>query len=222
MSTTLDLIDKSILERASKEESRSYMGGSILGIECDRQLYWAYHTPFKVDDARVQRIFDMGNIIEDYVIKLLRDAGIKVFDKDEKGEQFGFVDGEIAGHSDGILVGLPESSDPHLFECKSANDKNFKLFQKNGVEKTKNEYWVQVHVYMQKLRLKKCLLVVMNKNTQELYTEIIEYDRMVADTYIMRGKDIAQATELPMRKYNSSTFFKCRFCNFNEKCWEDE
>lgn len=222
MTTTLELIDKAILERSSKEKSRSYMGGSILGTECDRQLYYSYHTPFVVDSARLQRIFDMGNIIEDYVIRLLKDAGITVYEKDGNGEQFGFVDGEISGHSDGILLGLPESSDPHLFECKSANDKNFKLFVKNGIEKTNNKYWVQIHVYMQKLRLNKCLYVIMNKNTQELHIETVEYDKMVADAYISRGKEIAQTDELPMRKYNSKTFYKCRFCDFADKCWEEE
>ena len=218
---TLKLIDDAILDRSKKEKSRTYMGGSILGTECDRQLWYSYKRPWVVDSARLQRIFDMGNIIEDYVIKLLKDAGVKVFDTDENGDQFGFVDGKIAGHSDGVLLGLPESSKPHLFECKSAKSTQFKQVEKNGVEKWNIKYWVQIHVYMQKLGLERCLFIVMNKDTQELYLERITYDRHVANHYLLRGKEIADMTELPSRKYNSKTFYKCKFCNNNEECWNE-
>lgn len=220
--TTLQLIDNAILSRASKEESRSYMGGSILGTECDRQLWYSYKRPFVVDSAKLQRIFDMGNIIEDYVIRLLKDAGITVYDVDKDGKQFGFVDGKIAGHSDGVLLGLPESPDPHLFECKSANDKNFKAAVKNGIEKWNSKYWAQVHVYMKKLGLNFCLFVVMNKNDCELYIEIIPYDEMVAGIYLSRGHDIADMETEPDRKYVNSKFYKCRFCNFKKECWGEE
>jgi hypothetical protein len=216
-----ELVDNAILKEAQEKEGRSYMGGSILGTECDRQLWYSYKRPWKVDSARVQRIFDMGNIIEDYVVELLKKAGITVYDKDENGKQFGFVDGKIAGHTDGVLMGLPESELPHLFECKSANDKNYKLFQKDGVEKTNNKYYVQCQVYMQKLNLSKCLFVVLNKNTQELHFETIDYKKDVADVYLSRGKDIAEMENEPDRKYSSSKFFKCRFCNYNKECWEE-
>ena len=218
---TLKLIDDAILERCKKEKSRTYMGGSILGTECDRQLWYSYKRPWVVDSAKLQRIFDLGNILEDYVVKLLKDAGITVFDKDANGEQFGFVDGEIAGHSDGVVMGLPESDLPHLFECKSANDKSYKLAVKNGVEKWNIKYWVQVHVYMKKLKLKRCLFVVINKNTCEIYIERITFDKNVANHHLLRGHEIAAMETEPERKYNSKTFFKCRFCNFNQECWSD-
>lgn len=219
---TLKLIDDAILSRASKEKSRSYMGGSILGTECDRQLWYSYKRPWKVDSAKLQRIFDLGNILEDYVVKLLKDAGITVFEKDANGEQFGFVDGKIAGHSDGVLLGLPESSKPHLFECKSANDKSYKIFVKNGLEKTNNKYWVQVHIYMQKLKLERCLFVVINKNTCEIYIERVTYDKNVATSYLLRGHDIAEMETEPDRKYSSKAFYKCKFCNYRNECWPDE
>lgn len=220
--TTFSRIEQAILERANKEPSRDYMGGSILGIECDRQLWYSYKRPWRVDDARVQRIFDMGNIIEDYVVQLLKDAGIQVFDKDKNGDQYGFVDGKIAGHTDGILLGLPESSKPHLFECKSANEKSFKELQKKKVKGWKPTYWAQIQVYMQKLRLERCLFVCMNKNTQELYIERVKYDKHVANHYLLRGKEIANMETKPERKYPSKTFYKCKFCNYRDDCWSNE
>ena len=217
---TANLIDEAILNRSSSEKKRDYMGGSILGTECDRQLWYMYKMPFTVDDPKLQRIFDMGHIFEDYIIRLLRDAGITVHCTDTNGDQFGFVDGPIAGHIDGVLEGLPESSKPHLFEAKSANDKNFKQAVKLGLEKWNNKYWAQVHIYMLKMNLEKCLFVVINKNTQELYFERVTLDKHVANHYLLRGKEIAAMDELPDRKYNSSTFFKCKFCNNRKECWE--
>lgn len=219
---TLKLIDDAILERSKKQSPRDYMGASILGEECDRKLWYSYKIPWTVDDPRLQRIFDMGNIIEDYVIKLLKDAGITVYDVDSDGEQFGFVDGKIAGHSDGVLIGLPESSKPHLFECKSANETSFKKFVKDGLKKTNDKYWAQVHIYMQKLKLERCLFVVMNKNTQELYLERVKYDKFVADHYLLRGHEIAAMETEPDRKYAKKTFYKCKWCNYKDRCWEGE
>ena len=220
--TTLELIDKAILERSSQEKRRTYMGASILGEECDRKLYYSYKKPFTVKDARIQRIFDMGNIIEDYLIKLLKDAGFTVYDVDKDGKQFGFEDGEIAGHSDGVIVGVPELDSPALLEFKSAKNSRFNEFKKNDVRTVSNNYFVQTQVYMQKLKLNYCLFIVMNKDTQELYMEIINYDKEIADIYITRGKDIARSTELPSRAYAKKTFFKCRFCDYSEECWEND
>jgi len=128
------LIDNAIEEKVKKKESRDYMGASGLGMECSRQLWYSFHEPKPILDPRVNRIFDLGNMLEDYVIRLLRDAGVTILTHQDDGKQFGFVDGDIAGHIDGVITaGLPESTKPHLFECKSANDKNFKKLPERWV-----------------------------------------------------------------------------------------
>ena len=217
------LIDDAITRRAESKESRNYMGVSGLGEECSRKLWYSFHEPIKITDARVNRIFDLGNMLEDYVIRLLRDAGITVHTHDENGEQFGFTDGDIAGHIDGVLTGLPESTKPHLFECKSANAKNFKVFVDKGYKNNKT-YWTQVQVYMLKMGLENCLVVVINKGTCELYFERIKLDKKYAERAILRGKEIARfnADDKPMRKYAKSTFYKCKWCDHATKCWEGE
>ena len=118
---TARLVDESIEKRCKSQTPRDYLGASILGTECDRQLWYQFHHPKPVDDPRVQRIFDLGNILEDYMIKLLKESGIEVWDVDADGEQFGFIDEEVAGHCDGVAQGFPESTVPHLLEFKSAN-----------------------------------------------------------------------------------------------------
>lgn len=219
---TAKLVDDAIVANAEAKDKRTYMGASILGTECDRALWYKFKHPTTVDDARVLRIFELGHRIEDIIIADLRLAGITVFTHGEDGEQFGFTDGVIAGHCDGVLTGLPESTKPHLFEAKSANDKRFKEFVKKGCVGVSQEYLVQCQVYMLKFDLENCLFVVYNKNTSEYYFERIKLNKPMAEMFINRGKDIAEMEDEPKRKYGKSTFFKCRFCNYNERCWEDE
>lgn len=216
----LGAIDDAIIKRSSEEKHRDYLGASLLGEECPKKLWYTFHQPKPVRDAKLQRIFDRGHLMEDYVAKLLRDAGCNLITADENGEQYGFVDREVAGHCDGVILsGLPESSAPHLWENKAVGDKSFNEFVKNGIEKTNYKYYVQVHIYMHKLKLKDCLFTVINCNTCEIYTERIKLNEEIATRYIERGVEIARSKEPMGRAFPKKNFFKCKFCDYNEECW---
>ena len=201
------LIDDGIMARVKKAAPRTYLGASGLGEECARKIWYRYKQPKMIENPRVHRIFDMGHIIEDYIVRLLRDAGCTVYTEMPDGEQFGFEDGKLAGHIDGVITGLPESSKPHLFEAKSAKASGWKEFVKKGCQTTNMTYYVQCQIYMQKMKLDRALFVVMNKDTQELYFERIKYVKAMADHYLNRGHEIAAAVEPPDRQYSKSTFF---------------
>lgn len=213
-----NLVDSYLEKKANEKESRDYLGGSIIGKECSRALWYDFYSPKKITHPRVNRIFDLGNLIEDYVISLLKGAGLTVYESDENGEQFGFVDGHIAGHIDGVVTGLPESSKPHLLEIKSANSKRFKEFQDKGYKSNKT-YWTQVQVYMFKMGLERALVAVMNKDNCELYFERIELDKKFAERQLLRAKEIVKLKEEPVRPYSKPTFYKCKFCDHREECW---
>lgn len=221
MNTTKRLIDDAISKRAREKQQRNYVGGSILGTSCDAALWYDIKHPVVIDDPRVNRIFDMGNLIEDYVIRLIEEAGITIHKRDSDGNQFGFIDTPIAGHIDGVLIGIPESSVPHLFENKSMNDSNFNKFKKEGLKNYSEKYWAQVQVYMHYMKLTRCLFVAMNKDNQELHFERVEYSEMEAVYYINRGKEIYAATERPPRRYNTKAAFGCKFCSHRDRCWID-
>ena len=217
---TAKILDDALVKRALSQKPRDYMGASGLGTECSRELWYSYHEPLPIDDPRLQRIFDLGNAIEDLVIQWLREAGFTVYTEDENGEQFGFIDEEVAGHIDGVILGIPESTKPHLLEVKSANAKRFKQFIEKGYKSDK-KYWTQVHTYMKEMSLEKCLVVVVNKDNCDLYFERIDLDTKYADRQILRGKEIAKLkNDIPVRQYQSPTFYKCKWCNYRDKCWE--
>lgn len=214
------IVDDAISVKADKEASRNYLGASILGEECARKLWYTYHTPRRILDPRVNRIFQLGHILEDYMVKLLRDAGLKVFCEDENGDQFGFTEGKIAGHIDSVLLGVPWNDEPFLAEFKTANSKRFKQFKDKGCEATEIKYFVQCQIYMHKMSLEHCLFMVINKDTQELYYEYIALDQEVAERYLLRGHEIVESQLPPNRKYNKKTFYKCKFCDYSETCWD--
>lgn len=212
------LVDDYLVSKQKEEAPRDYLGASILGTECDRALWYKVKEPRQAVEGRRQMIFDIGHSLEDYIITLLKGAGIQFYDNPDGG-QWGFVDSPIAGHCDGVVYGLPESDQPHLLEIKTLGFDWWTKLQKSGLEAYSNTYWVQVHVYMHYLQLENCLFVAMNKDNCELYFERVKYDKRVADMAILRGKDIAIFTQEPERKYGKSNFYKCKMCDFNKKCW---
>lgn len=213
----LDKIDSYLQESIKHKQQRDYMGASILGKECDRQLWYEYKEPIANQDARVERIFHFGHLLESYVISLLKNSGFVVHHDDGSG-QYGFKDEEIAGHVDGVII---IEDEPHLLEIKSASDKRFAEMVKKGVKLSDPVYYTQMQVYMKYMELDKGLFVAINKNDCAIHSEVIEYDPIEAEASVDRGKSIARMTELPDRKYKSPAFLGCKFCNYKEKCWKE-
>lgn len=216
------LVMEGVRKRMKVEPKRNYMGASELGIECDRQLWYTWHKPKQNSDPRVQMIFDMGHMLEEYVVKVLREAGLKVWSEDDNGEQFGFIDGFIAGHCDGVVQGLAESTKPHLLEIKTMNNKRFTLLEKKGVKVAERSIWVQTQVYAYKFELENALLVVINKDNCRMYYERIKLDATAADSALLRGEELIAQVDEPKRKYKNSKFFKCKFCDWADECWGGE
>lgn len=214
-------VDRALLE-SQKERGRGYLGFSQIGDPCTRKVWYEMMHPMKIDDARLLRIFDVGNLFEDYIVSLLRKAGLTVYDKDENGKQFqaSLMDGKIQGHCDGVVVGLPESNEPHLLEIKSAKNSSFKQFVKDGLYKTSLRYYGQMQLYMHAFNLSRGLFVVMNKDTQELYFERVKYDKIEAQSLLEIAKHVICSDFPPERAYPKKTFYMCKMCRYNEFCWE--
>lgn len=211
-------IDKHLVDTIKQKTARTYLGGSVIGKECDRQLWYEYHQPILNQDPRIQRIFDMGHLLESYVIALLKHSGYQVHHVDgENDAQFGFTDGKIAGNIDGVII---LNDHPHLLEIKSASEKRFNEMVKKGVAISDPVYFTQMQVYMKYMELDKALFVAINKNDCSIHIEVVEFDKMHADYMVNRGKEIVEMKSEPERKYKTKAFFKCQYCNYKEKCWD--
>jgi len=213
------LIHKAISEDIKNTKHRDYLGASCLGEECERKLWYMYHIPKNDHEPRTQMIFDFGHMIEEYAAKIIKKA-FKVWEVDSDGEQFGFVKGPIAGHCDGFI----QLDDVCLLEIKSMNKARFNAVKKHGVKNKEHRYWVQMQIYMAEIfpDIEKALYFAINKDTCEIYTELIDIERGISDIYITRGNQVIESPVPFQRKYSKKSFYKCKMCDYNDICWSED
>tara|TARA_R110000824_G_scaffold69216_1_gene178350 strand:+ start:2759 stop:3487 length:729 start_codon:yes stop_codon:yes gene_type:complete len=228
----LSKINKSIEDKNSEQKKRTYLGASSLGDSCSRKIQYRY-MGHKADEGsgfngKVLRIFEFGHAIEDMAHGWIFNAGFDLKSTDKNGDQFGFsiADGEVKGHIDGVICGGPvEMQYPMLWECKSANEKSFNEFVRKGVSATNQTYAAQIALYQAYMDLtdNPALFTVINKNTCEIYFELVPFNKALAQKVSDKAVDILNAVkhnELLPRIAVNSDYFVCRFCEFRKSCWE--
>lgn len=219
---------KAIYEYHEREDAsetrRGYLGGSQIGEECARKLWysfrWANESEF---DGRMLRLFDRGDREEFQFVKELKAIGCEVHDVDGEGNQFAVSDhnGHFSGHMDGVLRGIPEAPKTwHLAEFKTHNDKSFKDVKNKGVEKSKPTHFAQMQVYMHlaEPKLKRALYLAVNKNTDDLYVERVRYDRGKAEALLTKAGEIITSTMPPDKISEDPDNFACLWCDCKSVC----
>jgi hypothetical protein len=222
------LLDAKLIEKHRSQEKRNYLGASMLGDECIRKIQLQYMKHGIDVPVQNLRTFAIGHCLEDLIAEWMILAGFDLKTRDENGEQFGFsvADGKIAGHVDGIIFAGPDFCRyPLLWECKTLNNKSWNDTQKRGVLVSKPIYFSQVQLYMAYLGLEEnpCVFTALNKDTSELYHELIVFDAEAAQRYSDRAVQIIKATEnnelLPCIS-NDSAFYRCKMCGFRNQCFK--
>ena len=226
-------LDRAVVEKERKQPERKYLGASSLGDPCARKLQYRYMGQQKDTDkgfpAKTLRTFALGHAIEDLMIMYFRDAGFDL--RTEKyGEQFGFdtADGEVRGHIDGVICGGPlHLSYPMLWECKSASDKKFNEFVRKGVAEANPVYAAQIALYQAYMDLAEnpCVFTVLNKNTSEVYIELVPFDSDLAQKTSDKAVQILEATrgnDILPRIAQNDDFHICKWCEFRNTCWQKE
>lgn len=206
---------------ARQDDQRTYLGASVLGNDCERQLWYDFrwaHPPKKFP-GRMLRLFDTGHREEERIVADLRAIGVIVEDRDPStGEQFAvvFADGHGGGHLDGECENVPGAEKTrHLLECKTHNDKSFKALKKDGVAKAKPTHYDQMQVYMHHRGLTRALYGAVNKNDDELYFERVKYDAARALSLVAKAERIVAAHTAPAKLHDdpdAKMAWQCRSC----------
>jgi hypothetical protein len=225
------LIDAALEAEHRSKPPRDHLGGSRIGESCARRLaYEVTLTPVdegKESCGRLLRIFEAGHQFEDLTIRWLQAAGFDLRTRGRDGRQFGFnaADGRLRGHIDGVIVGGPDVGIvwPTLFEHKALNQSSWTDLVKRGLRQSKPIYFAQCQLYMAYMELEIALLTAMNKNSQELYHEVVGFDPAVAQRLSDKAVEILraiEAEELPQRIAAAPDFYLCRMCPYARRCWE--
>jgi len=221
-SETVQAIEAYWKQRGDAEPPRGYLGGSEIGKECSRALWYSFRKCSKPDfDGRLFRLFNRGHREEETFVEELRGIGCEVHEFDADGNQFEVIacDGHFKGHTDGVALGIPEAPKTwHLLEMKTSSAKLFKKVSEKGVEAEKPQHYAQMQVYMHLLGLKRALYMVVNKDNDELYTERLRYDKKKAQALIHKAQSIINATTPPERISDRADSFACKFCDAHDLC----
>lgn len=208
---------------------RSHLGVSTIGDPCARKLFFQFRWVVRPKHSgRILRLFNRGHMEEGRFIAMLLTAGFKVWHQDAEGNQFRIS--ELGGHFgsaiDGVVVGcpdMPEPNTPILTEMKTHGEKSFVKLKKEGMRASKPTHYAQIQVYMRKMALGACLYIAVNKNTDELYCELIALDMAVADQFIDRGHKIVLAHEPPVGlSTKGASWFECKMCDYADHCYRGE
>lgn len=211
-------------QNSQNEPRRGYLGGSVIGRECERQLWYGFRWSESAGqfEGRILRLFDRGHREEATFVRELRGIGCEVYDIDPStGQQFRFkaVYGHAGGGMDGVLKGVPEAPKSwHVAEFKTHGSKSFASLIKDGVLKSKPEHYGQVQLYMRWAKLDRALYLAVNKDTDELYSERIRYDEAEASRLEQKAERVIFAPEPLPRISEDPAFYKCKFCPASRTC----
>jgi hypothetical protein len=224
-------IDQALVAENDARVPRSYLGGSRLGDPCARRLQYEFlclpRDPGGGFSGKSLRIFAVGHSFEDLAVEWLRKAGLDLRTRDRGGEQFGFsvAGGRVQGHIDGVVVAAPDGmAVPALWECKTANAKNWREIVRRGVAVAKPIYAAQVALYQAYMGLTDApaLFTAINKDTSELWHELVPFDGGLAQSISDKAVRILQACDagewLP-RVAPEPGYYECGYCAWKQRCW---
>ena len=221
-------IDAAMSARNQAQPRRQYLGASRIGEACERRLGYEYHQIPKDEGCsftgKTLRIFDMGHDGESRMADYLKVAGFELITHKEDGKQIAVEDaaGRIKGHLDGVLISGPVKLPyPCLWENKALGEKSWKDVVKHGLRKSKPVYFVQMQLYMGYHELSNGVFTALNRDTGEIYVELVPFDARSCQDSIDKAVRIVSSgnPEELGRAGRGMDDFTCKFCDYKQTCW---
>lgn len=215
-------------ERSKQADSTSTVRLSSIG-KCQREL-WAIRTGVpdeKPPNGRALMTFDVGSYLEGAVIDWLTSAGYDVITRREDGEQFEveMPDRIGLGHLDGVIRwGRRSDGDWRLLEIKTAKAKKFaELVEAGSYCEWNAGYFDQIQAYMGASNdaLRDCLVIVLNKDTSELWCEMVRFDPERYAELESKARLVVESDSIVPRPAEAKSQYCafCKWCSRNAWCW---
>lgn len=217
-----EILENNALIKNSGKKRRKYLGMSEIGHKCERYLWLKFHGHMNEEfSGSILRLFEDGNAREEKLVSEMKQAGIYI-----EGQQDSLGYGSFWGHCDGIIY---LDYEKYVLEIKGANEKSFNTFKKMGVKNhpyAGPKYYAQVQCYMGFSGLEKALFLIENKNNNDIYEEIIEFDRECFKSLTMKADRIIEGN-IPPGISTRKDWHECFYCQANNddlcrKTWHGE
>ena len=205
------------------QDHRPHMGASLIGHECERYIWLTWRWALKPEFAgRILRLFGTGQREEPRLIEELRGIGATVWDTDPAtGDQFrvSACNGHFGGSLDGVAKGLPEApKSVAVLEFKTHNASSFKKLAQQHVREAKPQHFDQMTVYMGLMELDRALYLGVNKDTDEVYSEWVHFDKDRFFQLMEKAKYLIDAPNPPDKISGDPAFYICKMCSMWKHC----
>lgn len=206
------------------EQPRAHLGCSEVGHPCQRWTWlkfrWAIvegaetfrESEYIKSYGQLKRLFARGHREEDLLVEQLESVGCKVY----RRQEFVKLGSHLSGSIDGVVSG-PELPGVCLLEIKTHSKKSFADLENHGVEKSKQQHWVQMQLYMEGLSLSGALYVAICKDDDRIYAELIEPAEH-AQRLVERYQRLATSDVAPPRVSDREDWYQCRMCPAHGMC----
>lgn len=214
------------------EGPRSHLGASQIGHSCKRYLWLLFRwCDYKVFDARQYRLFQRGHFEEPRFKMYLEGAGFEIQEFDAQAVLRGETDkgkmqiriSACKGHFGGSVDGIAQHPDfnlKFLAEYKThGTGLKFNNLVKNGCELEKYVYFCQQCIYGYKLDLNYSIFLTVDKNNDDIYTEVIELNHKLGKELEDKAEEIIFSQTSPEPSSLSKDSYDCRYCNFAAVCY---
>jgi len=222
------------LELRHRDEQRGYLGASGIGAECERRIWNSFHwvTKEKMEARSIKAIAD-GYHSEGVMSERLKMVGdIQLFTHNDDGKQFGFEDGHLRGHLDGLIEGVgQEPHKTHVWEHKCVNVDKFNKMMKAKIEHTEGgalehwdlQYYAQAQVYMHYFQLDWHYMTICTPGSRDETSCLTAYNKDAADYYCKeRPQRIINADRPPARISSNPAWFQCKMCPHGGNCHDEK
>ncbi len=219
------IINEHLLKYRAEEEPRHYIGASGVGHMCSRKIWYDYNSPELAAPFTAQQLmtFEIGKALEEKITNLLMNGlyfergHFYILCFNGKPKQISSANLEIQGTPD-LYLKKPDNSEL-IIEIKTANNTSFNEFKKHGLKLWRPQYYSQLQCYLGMTRIRKGILLCINKNTSEMHEEEVEFEEMHYKALLTKAKYIKEATTPPERVARTPMSPVCKMCNYKDACW---
>jgi hypothetical protein len=229
------------------EDPRTHLGASIIGNDCAAYAWNTFRwLKFEEFSGRMYRLFNRGHEEEARFVKWLVGIGFQVREIDpDTNKQYRILGakGHFGGSLDAMMKAPARYNIPEdliwLGEFKTHNEKSYaKLAGKKpnwkdmdkpnariggqGVQRSKPQHFKQMCSYGRAYGFKYGLYCAVNKETDELYFEIVVLNWLEADDLFRKAESIVFSQTRPQKIAQVESFFDCKFCDFAGLCHRGE
>ncbi len=204
------------------ETKRNYIGASLLGHPCMRYIQYEFQCDDKGTSPRPENIrkMQMGHEFEHKMRSWMIQCGFE-FEEDPQ-PTIPFPE-KMGGHVDGIIIKSPLNITlPAVWESKSIAKTGYVKLLKHKLKLSNQRYYVQLQLYMYFFGCDIGVFTAINRDTCEIYEEIVDIDMQTVNVYMNNFDFIVHNFEggtLVPRMASNPDNYMCKMCSHINTCW---